>query len=51
VIADVDRFFEHLKTILTPIVLAETGIVLYPDVQSVLTKGTTSGKQPVFVGP
>jgi polysaccharide export outer membrane protein len=50
-IANVDRFFEHLRTIITPIVLAEAGMVLYPDVQTAVTKGTTRGTQPALVGP
>lgn len=40
-IADVDRFLDHVARIVTPVVLAEFGIALYPTVKSVLTTGGT----------
>jgi len=49
-IANVERFFERLRTILTPIVLAETGIALLPTVKSVFTRGETPTEQPVIIG-
>ncbi|MFH0811637.1 MAG: polysaccharide biosynthesis/export family protein [Pseudomonadota bacterium] len=42
-IANVDRFFNHLNTILEPIVDLERGITLYPEVESVLTTGKGRG--------
>jgi polysaccharide export outer membrane protein len=52
-IANVVRFFDDLRTIISPFVLAATGITLYPDVKSVLESGKTVGqqRQPVVVGP
>jgi polysaccharide export outer membrane protein len=49
-IADVDRFFQHLSTWLQPIVMAETGIILGPSVKDVLTTGTQTGTS-VVVSP
>jgi hypothetical protein len=51
VIADVDRFFQRLSTWLQPIVLAETGIFLGPDVYSVLVHGSTTSNTSVSVNP
>lgn len=44
-IADAGRYFEHLKDILYPILIAEQGIILGPQVGDALTKGgkTNSG--------
>jgi len=50
-VADVDRFFQHISTWLQPIVLAETGIFLGPDVYSVLTTGETTTNTAVSVNP
>ena len=38
--ANVVKFFQDLTSILTPIILAESGIVLGPIVKSVLTTGS-----------
>lgn len=43
-IANVDRFFEHLSTIINPIVELERGILLEPHVEDVL-----SGEKPITV--
>ena len=51
VVGDVDRFFQHLTTWLQPIVLAETGIFLGPDVSSVLQNGRTLSGTNVSVAP
>jgi len=51
IIADVLQFFQDLNTVLSPIVLAETGIALGPTVKSVLTTGTTDQSQPLVVNP
>lgn len=51
VIANVDRFFVRLSTWLQPIVLAETGIFLGPDVYSVLVHGKTTTNTSVSVNP
>lgn len=40
-IADVDRFLDHVARVVTPIVLAEFGVALYPTVKSVLKTGGT----------
>ncbi len=50
-VGDVDRFFQHLTTWLQPIVLAETGIFLGPDVSSVLQNGRTLSGTGVSVSP
>jgi polysaccharide export outer membrane protein len=44
-IANVSQFFDHIRTIITPVVLAETGVALYPALEAVF-KGKTSGVQP-----
>ncbi len=49
-IASVTKFFDDLKIILTPLVLAETGIVLGPALRSVLTTGKTTETQPIVIG-
>ncbi|MBE9536614.1 MAG: polysaccharide export protein [Proteobacteria bacterium] len=36
-VAMVDRFFNHLATVLNPIVTLETGIILYPEAEDVLS--------------
>lgn len=48
-VADVVQFFRDLNAILTPVVLAQTGIVLGPSVQSVLTTGRATTEQPIVV--
>jgi protein involved in polysaccharide export with SLBB domain len=51
VVANVVRFFQTLSTILTPFVLASTGIVLGPQVQAVLTGSGSSMAVPVNTSP
>jgi len=51
IIADVLQFFQDLNTVLSPIILAETGIAIGPAVKSVLTTGTTDQSQPIVVNP
>ena len=51
VVGDLDHFFQHLTTWLQPIVMAETGIILGPDVKEVLTNGRTINQPSVTVGP
>ncbi len=50
-IGDLDHFFQHISTWLQPIVLAETGIFLGPDVSSVLQNGRTVSGTAVSVNP
>jgi polysaccharide export outer membrane protein len=49
-IANVAQFFNYLRDIISPIVLAGTGITLYPTVKSVLTTGQGT-QQGIAVGP
>ena len=50
-IANVTKVFQDIATILTPIILAESGIVLVPGVSSVLRTGKTDTTQPVVISP
>jgi polysaccharide export outer membrane protein len=45
--AKIDRVAEHVSKILSPIILTEFGISLYPSVKSVITTGTTP--QPTLI--
>ncbi len=51
VVANALEFFQVLTTVLTPIVLAETGISIGPIVKSVLTTGTRGEEQSIVVTP
>ena len=54
-LAQTDRFFRHLATALGPIVTLEQGIVLYPNVENVLTgkeaTGITTVSPVVVISP
>lgn len=51
IMSNVVRFFQDITTILTPFVLAESGIILGPIASQVLTKGTTSTGTSIVVNP
>lgn len=50
-VANVDRFFRHLATIIRPIVDIETGIVLEPRVEDTFRNKTEAGGTTVIVPP
>ena len=51
VIASVERFFNRMYNILRPILLLEQGIVLYDDVERVLSGGSRGNTQTIIITP
>jgi polysaccharide biosynthesis/export protein len=51
IMSNVVRFFQDITTILTPFVLVESGIILGPLANQVLTTGTTTTNQSIVVNP
>lgn len=50
-IASVERFMNRISTILRPVVTAEQGIILFPEVEDALSGKTTDGRSSFTVAP
>ncbi|MDP6522877.1 MAG: polysaccharide biosynthesis/export family protein [Kiritimatiellia bacterium] len=50
-IASVERFMSRINTILRPVVTAEQGIILFPEVEDALSGETSSQRSSFTVGP